>query len=341
MTYSETKTNAEDINGFVVIDKPKGPTSHQIDHWVREILGVSRVGHIGTLDPNASGVLVMAIGRSTKLIDIAHEEPKEYTGVMRLYADVEEERLRDVFREYTTEIYQIPPMRSAVARILRKRRIYSLELLEKKERLVLFNVRCDSGTYIRTLCTDIGYTLGPGAQMADLRRTSTGPFNEERMVTLQDLSDAVYLKKEGDDRLFRKILLSPDFMFKDYSKIVVKKSSLGTIAHGSDLFPGGIKAVVGSPIRGERVCVVSEDNELVGTGKMLVSFEDIGDLKVVDFDRIMLELPEPKKKPEEKKPEKERIREFKPSRPEKRPDRKKVEKRRRNDRKGQRRPSRR
>lgn len=339
MTYSQGRTDVEELDGFIIIDKPKGPTSHQIDYWVRQILGVSKVGHIGTLDPNATGVLVMAIGRSTKLIDIAHEEPKEYVGVMRLYADVEEEKVREVFKEYTTEIYQIPPMRAAVARILRKRRIYELELIEMRGRLVLFRVRCDSGTYIRTLCTDMGYTLGTGAQMADLRRTSTGPFTEERMVTLQELSDAVYLKKSGDDKMFRRMLLSPDSLFKNYSKIVAKKSSLDTIAHGSDLFPGGIKAIIGSPVRGERVCVVSEDNELVGTGKMLVSLEDIGDLKVVDFDRIVIEPSKPVKKPievkKEHKPKKKR--EFKEERPQKHRDKKKYGGKKRSNKKRRRR----
>jgi len=81
-----SNSTPEEINGFIVIDKPKGPTSHQIDAWVREITGEKRVGHIGTLDPNVSGVLVMALGKATKLIDIVHERSKEYISVMRLYS---------------------------------------------------------------------------------------------------------------------------------------------------------------------------------------------------------------------------------------------------------------
>lgn len=308
MTNSLTETGAEELDGFVIIDKPKGPTSHQVDYWIREILGVERVGHIGTLDPNVSGVLVMAIGKATKLIDVAHESPKEYVGVMRVYADVTEDQVRETFREFTTEIYQIPPMRSAVARSLRKRRIHSLELLEMEGRLILFKVKSDSGTYIRTLCTDIGYAMGPGAQMSELRRISTGPFREEGTCTLQDLKDAVKLKKDGNERLFRKIFLMPDFLFRDYPKVVVKASAIENIAHGSDLFPGGIVAVIGNPLRGDRVCVVTEQNELVGTGIMLVSADNISDLKVVDFDRVFVEpkikrkTAKEAKKPEEKPP---------------------------------------
>lgn len=306
MTKSPTETSAEELDGFIIIDKPKGPTSHQVDYWVREILGIERVGHIGTLDPNVSGVLVMAIGKATKLIEIAHESPKEYIGVMRVYSDISEERVNSVFKEFTTEIYQIPPMRSAVARALRTRRIHSLELLEMKGRLILFKVKSDSGTYIRTLCTDMGYAMGPGAQMSELRRVSTGPFKEEGKCTLQDLKDAVKLKKEGNDRLFKKLFLTPDYLFKDYAKVVVKASAIENIAHGADLFPGGIVAIIGNPLRGDRVSVMSEKNELVGTGIMLVSADSVGDLKVVDFDRVFVE-PKIKKKPaKEEKPPKEK-----------------------------------
>ena len=300
-----------EIDGFVVIDKPKGPTSHQVDYWVRQILGMEKVGHIGTLDPGVTGVLVMALGKATKLIDIAHEQQKEYVAVMRLYADVPQEKIEEVFREYETEIYQIPPMRSAVLRALRKRRIYSLKIMEARDRLILFRVTCDSGTYIRTLCTDMGLSLGCGAQMAELRRTRTGIFNEDNMVTLQDLGDAYKMSTEGSPERLQKMVYSMDYLFRDHPKVIVKKSSLSTISRGSDLFPGGIKAVIGQPSRGARVAVISETNELVGTGKMLVNYNEILDLKVVDFDRILIENPDQKRTQKKEKPESER-RERKP-----------------------------
>lgn len=303
MSTQELKSSSE-LDGFIVIDKPKGPTSHQVDYWVRQILGIEKVGHIGTLDPGVTGVLVMAIGKATKLIDIAHEQRKEYVCVMRLYADVPEESLREAFREYEAEVYQIPPMRAAVARTLRKRTIYRLEIMETSGRLVLFRVVCDSGTYIRTLCTDIGYTLGVGAQMAELRRTRTGLFQESDLVTLQELTDAKKLSDDGKPEKLVKLMHSMDYLFRDHSKIIVKKSSLANISRGSDLFPGGIRAVIGTPAKGERVAVLSESNELVGTGIMLVNFDEIRDLKVVDFDRVLLENPgQLKQKPREIKKE--------------------------------------
>jgi tRNA pseudouridine55 synthase/H/ACA ribonucleoprotein complex subunit 4 len=290
MNAQESKKSIE-LDGFIVIDKPKGPTSHQVDYWVRQILGIEKVGHIGTLDPGVTGVLVMALGKATKLIDIAHEQKKEYVGVMRLYGDVPEESIRKAFHEYEGEIYQIPPMRSAVARTLRKRTIYELKILEISGRLVLFRVVCDSGTYIRTLCTDLGYTLGVGAQMAELRRTKTGLFQESDMVTLQQITDAKKLADENSPEKLAKIMFSMDYLFRDYPKIIVKKSTLANISRGSDLFPGGIRMIIGTPIKGERVAVLSENNELVGTGIMMVNYNEILDLKVVDFDRVLLENP--------------------------------------------------
>ena len=280
-------------DSFIVIDKPKGPTSHQVDYWVREITGIQRVGHVGTLDPGVTGVLVMATGKAVKLIDIIHEQPKEYVCVMRLYHEVTDERLSDVFQEFTGRIYQIPPMRSAVARTLREREIYKIEIMERADKLVLFRVRCQSGTYIRTLCTDIGYALGVGAQMAELRRTSTGIFTEDMgMMTLQDLKDTVQMINDGGDPQAIKGLFPVDYPLKDLPKIVVKTSSLKNISMGSDLFPGGIRAVLGNPHKGDRVGVYSDKNELVGTGIMLVDHDRISDLKVVDFDRIMIPAPE-------------------------------------------------
>ena len=292
MTVSGLNTSDLLKDCFIAIDKPKGPTSHQVDYWVRQITGVDKVGHVGTLDPNASGLLVMALGRAVKLIDIAHEYPKEYLTVMRLYGDTGDDNLLSLFREFTGEIYQLPPMKSAVARTLRIRKIYDLKLMERENRLVLFNVKCESGTYIRTLCTDMGYALGFGAQMAELRRTVTGPFDESMMHTLQDLSDAVQMAASGNTSKLGQMVIPMIQLFRNDPKIVVKRTAITNIAHGSDLFPGGIRAVIGKPMKGDRVAVVTEDNQLIGTGHMLVNHDDILDLKVVDFDRILLDNPD-------------------------------------------------
>lgn len=282
----------DDEGGFVVIDKPKGPTSHQIDYWVREITGIKKVGHVGTLDPQATGVLVMALGKSTRLIDVAHEQPKEYVGIMKLHGEVERDRLEEAFKEFTGEIIQLPPMRSAVARRLRTRRVYEIELIEVVERNVLFRVKCESGTYIRTLCVDIGYVLGTGANMIELRRTRSGVFTEDQCVSLQDLSDAIELSKAGKENTLKSMFHDATYLFRENAKIVVKDSSIQNISRGSDLYPGGIRKIIGEPMKGDRVMVSSESGKFLGTGTMLANFMDISDLKIVDFDRIMVD-PDP------------------------------------------------
>ncbi|SMD30442.1 RNA-guided pseudouridylation complex pseudouridine synthase subunit Cbf5 [Picrophilus oshimae] len=277
------------LNGFIVVDKPKGPTSHQIDSWIRDITGEPRVGHIGTLDPGVSGVLVMALGKATKLIDIVHRESKEYVSVLRTYDKYDYDSIKSVFKEFTGKIYQIPPVRSAVSRELRIREIYNLELLEMDEKLVLFKVCCESGTYIRTLCTDIGYVLGSGGQMAELRRTRTGPFDESMCHTLQEVSDAFKLKSMGNEKLFKNIFIPMDFIFIKYPKVIVKETALKNIAHGSDIYPAGIHAITGSPKKGDVVAVYTEKNELIATGTMMVNADEIYDLKVIDIDNVLIE----------------------------------------------------
>jgi predicted rRNA pseudouridine synthase len=274
-----------EISGFIVIDKPKGPTSHQVDAWVREITGEKRVGHIGTLDPNVSGVLVMALGKATKLIDMVHEKPKEYISVMRLYSDAGNDVINKVFKEFTGKIYQLPPVRSAVSRQVRERTIYSMDILEIINKLILFRVKCESGTYIRTLCTDMGYVIGTGAQMADLRRLSTGDFNESEIHTLQELSDSMVLKKHGNSSMFDKMLIPMDFVFSDAPKVIVKNTAIKNIMHGSDIYPNGIKAIVGNIHKGSRVAIYTENNELLAYGTMLV--DTLNDLKAVDLDGIL------------------------------------------------------
>jgi tRNA pseudouridine55 synthase/H/ACA ribonucleoprotein complex subunit 4 len=282
--YNSSSDN-RGINGFIVIDKPKGPTSHQVDAWVREITGEKRVGHIGTLDPNVSGVLVMALGKATKLIDIVHEKPKEYISVMRLYSQADLETIMKVFKEFTGRIYQLPPVRSAVSRQLRERTIYGMDVMEIDDKLILFKVRCESGTYIRTLCTDMGYVIGTGAQMADLRRLSTGDFNESQIHTLQELSDSMVLKKHGDGSKFDKILIPIDFVFAGTPKVIVKNTAIKNIMTGSDIYPAGIKAIVGDIHKGNRVAIYTDNNDLLAYGTMLV--DKLNDLKAVDLDGIL------------------------------------------------------
>ncbi len=194
--------------GVIVLDKMQGPTSHQATAWVRDVLQVDRIGHGGTLDPNVSGVLPIALGRATRLTDLVLRSDKEYVCHMKLHRDRPEAKVREVIGTFVGDIYQIPPVRAAVKRQMRVRKVRSIDILEVGGREVLFRVDCDAGTYIRTLCVDIGEALGVGANMEALRRTRSGSMVEDQAVTLQDLTDAVVRWKEGDPTWLRSMLIS-------------------------------------------------------------------------------------------------------------------------------------
>lgn len=246
-----------------MIDKPRGPTSHQVSAWVKEILGISKAGHVGTLDPNVTGVLPVGLEKATRLADFLHEQGKEYVSLMLLHKQTERERVEDVMKEFTGEIFQFPPLRSAVARNLRKRFIHSLKLMEMKDRHVLFRADVESGVYIRTLCRDMGDALLVGANMVELRRTRSGPLDESNLSTLQKLKDAFTFYKEGDEKLLSSMLIDPEQVTKDYPRVILKESAIDAMAHGARVFRKGI---IEDLAEGKTVRIMSPKGELLGMG---------------------------------------------------------------------------
>jgi len=138
--------------GIVNINKPSGPTSHQVSDIVKKILNIKKAGHSGTLDPRVTGSLPIALAKATKVVQTLLIAGKEYVCVMHLHQKVEEDKIREVINEFIGEIEQLPPIKSAVKRQLRKRNIYYLKVLEIDGQDVLFRVGCQAGTYIRKLC---------------------------------------------------------------------------------------------------------------------------------------------------------------------------------------------
>src|SRR3989338_7818960 len=164
------RTADELINyGIVNIDKPKGPTSHQTSDYVKKILHLSKAGHSGTLDPGVTGVQPVALGKATRITQFLLTAAKEYVCLMHLHKEVPESSLRTTIQRFVGKIQQRPPVKSAVKRVERTREIYQFEILEIKEKDVLFRVQCQAGTYIRVLCHQIGKELKVGAHMAELR----------------------------------------------------------------------------------------------------------------------------------------------------------------------------
>lgn len=260
--------------GFIYINKPRGPTSHQVAVWVKDILGISKAGYSGTLDPHVTGVLPIALADSTKVIKVLNAD-KEYVGIMRLHDDVGADDILKVFAEFTGPIYQRPPVKSAVKRQLRVRTIRSLECIEIDKRKVLFKVRCEAGTYIRKLCHDIGLVLGCGAHMHELRRTKVADITEDDCITLHNLKDAFEYYKGGDEKRLIDCLIPVEDAVSSLAKIWMKDAAVDAICHGAALNAPGVAKIEANIKAGDKVALLSLKGELVSVAKCLKDSTDI------------------------------------------------------------------
>jgi H/ACA ribonucleoprotein complex subunit 4 len=252
--------------GIINMDKPQGPTSHQATAWVRDILHVEKIGHGGTLDPKVSGVLPIATGRAVRALNLVLRSDKEYVCLMRLHRDRKEEDVRRVMDTFVGRIYQTPPVRSAVKRQMRVRTVHHLRILEIGGRDVLFRVSCDAGTYIRTLCVDIGDALGVGASMEDLRRIRSGDMTEDSAITLQDIKDAYVEWKAGNEDWLRSIVLPFELLFDPLPKLVLKDSAVDAICHGADLAVVGVAQADEAIAKDSVVAMFTSKGEAVAVG---------------------------------------------------------------------------
>ncbi len=189
-----------------------------------------------------TGILPIALGNATKVIGALLTAGKEYITVMYLHDTFDLQKIQNVLKLFTCEIFQRPPIKSSVARRLRTRHIYYTQYMEMQDQYVLFRVGCEAGTYIRKLCFDIGEALLSGAQMAELRRTRTGSFCEdESLCTIQDLHDAYTLWVEDKDEWYLRSLISPmEKAVSHWKKIYIRDSAVDAIAHGASLAVAGV-----------------------------------------------------------------------------------------------------
>jgi len=216
---------------FIFVDKPPNMLSHEMTSWVGRIIGASKAGHIGTLDPKVTGVMIVGLGKATRLIQFFSNIRKEYVAVIDWQKEVDEAFVLDKFSKFKGRISQMPPEQSAVARRLRERNVYSLELVEHNGRFSIFRTLVDAGTYIRTLCTDMG------GKMSDLRRVSAGPVTEKDCVIMQKVVDAAGLYKKGHPKQLDRMLVSVDKMIGLFGirKVTVEKASAIKLLDGSNI----------------------------------------------------------------------------------------------------------
>ena len=262
--------------GLILVDKPPGPTSHEVVAWAKRILELPKIGHSGTLDPQVSGVLPLGLGEGTKALGVLLLGPKEYVGLGRLHSLPSKEKLQQTLDLFKGEIYQKPPQRSAVLRQTRPRTIYELELLEQKERLILLRVMCEAGTYIRKLYYDIGEILGFGSSMIELRRSKVYQFSEEQLVTMHELTDAYYTWKEtGDSEKLRNIILPIEHTLSEIKSVVIRDSAIDSLCHGAQLAIPGILQISPGLKQNDLVAVYSQKGEIVALAEALLSEPEI------------------------------------------------------------------
>jgi H/ACA ribonucleoprotein complex subunit 4 len=260
------------------LDKPAGPTSHEVAAWTKKILKVSSIGHGGTLDPNVTGVLPITLEDSTKVVQALLYSGKEYICVMKLHGEVPIENVRKVLAEFEDEIYQRPPLRASVKRQLRTRRIYYLDFIEAEARNVLFKVGSEGGTYIRKLCYDIGEVLGVGAHMQELRRTRAGPFAEdsETFVTLHQVANwFADWQKSKNDAFLRKFIQPMESALALLPKVVVRDSAVDALCHGANLTAPGVVSVESGVVKDSVIALMTLKGEAVALAQSAASSEEM------------------------------------------------------------------
>lgn len=248
------------MNGIIIIDKPLGRTSHDMIYEMRKLTGIKKIGHTGTLDPEATGVLPVCIGSATRVADMLTLSDKRYRAelILGMTTDTQdadgeviteckvecsEDEIRSAIMSFVGEIEQIPPMYSAIKQngkklydlarkgieVERKPRrvtINSIDILKIDGERVTIDVSCSKGTYIRTLCYDIGIKLHVGAYMNTLRRTKTGPFTENDSHTLSEI------KSQKASGKLEEFIIPVDRMFEHYPKIQLNSKQVKSVING-------------------------------------------------------------------------------------------------------------
>ncbi len=284
------------MNGIIVINKPKDYTSFDVVAVMRRLLGEKKIGHTGTLDPMATGVLPILVGRATKLQSFILEADKEYIATFQLgvttdtlditgkvlssvTSQVKALELEDVLASFRGKIKQIPPMYSAVQK--NGVRLYDLARkgieVEREDREVTINelrllsfdeasqsgtflVNCSKGTYVRTLCDDIGKKLGCGAVLTDLQRTKTCDFDIKNSITLDEARELA-----ANGKLMER-LLPCDVVLKQYKEIMLSDAQVNRFKNGGKLNLDRI-ANLGRLEKEEFVRIYSRDDKFIGLGK--------------------------------------------------------------------------
>ncbi len=263
--YDKRSTSDLLDNGIILLDKPPGPTSHEVVAWTKRMLDLPKIGHSGTLDPQVSGVLPLGLGNATKALGVLLFGTKEYVGIGRFHTVPSLKTIEYLKNTFTGPIYQKPPQRSSVLRRTRIRTITEIEIMEQKDSLVLMRTVCEAGTYIRKLIYDMGEIMGSGASMIELRRTRVAQFEEKMgLVTMHTLADAYAVWKEsGNDSKLRRYVHPVEVALSEIKSTVIRDSAVDALCHGAQLAIPGILQISHDLKKGDFVAVYTQKGEAV------------------------------------------------------------------------------
>ncbi|OGO79170.1 MAG: tRNA pseudouridine(55) synthase TruB [Clostridiales bacterium GWB2_37_7] len=303
------------MNGIINVLKPPGMTSHDIIYFVRKKLKMKKVGHTGTLDPEAAGVLPVCVGKATKAVQYITDKKKKYRTTIKFgiqtetydkygaiveSVDVESidmNKLQEVLQDFRGVIKQLPPIYSAIKLAGKKLyqyalegeaveiqerevEVYSIEVVDynKKDEVVL-DIECSKGTYIRSICFDIGKKMGCGAAMWQLVRLASTPFNIENSYTLEEI------EKAATELTIDKMLISVDIIFKELPIIEIKTTAHSAAINGGPIYGKGILQDV-ELFEAETEVRIVCDNEFLGLGIIKYSSEE--DRKYIKIDKMFI-----------------------------------------------------
>ncbi|ELY94984.1 H/ACA RNA-protein complex component Cbf5p [Natrialba hulunbeirensis JCM 10989] len=304
--------------GVVNLDKPPGPSSHQVSGWLRDAVvdalaeadsdgdgdsdsnsdsdsdddttpTIDQAAHAGTLDPKVTGCLPTMLGDATRLAQVFLEGHKEYVAVLECHGSIPADAASTV-AEFEGPIYQKPPRKSAVSRRLRVREMYDLEVLEAGDRQLLLRIRCESGTYVRKLCHDLGLALGTGGHMGHLRRTATSPFDDTDLYTATEFLDALSFWLEDDDpSLLYDIVEPAERILEDVPRVIIDSTAAREVATGAPVYAPGVQEVDAETVleRGDLVACYTQVGSAVCLGE-LVGDPDAESGVVVDLERVLV-----------------------------------------------------
>ncbi|XP_053676680.1 H/ACA ribonucleoprotein complex subunit 4 [Anopheles nili] len=262
--------------GFINLDKPSNPSSHEVVAWIKRILKVNKTGHSGTLDPKVTGCLIVCIDRATRLVKSQQSAGKEYVAVFKLHSAVEKvAKVTQGLEKLRGALFQRPPLISAVKRQLRVRTVYDSKLLDYNDQrnMGVFWVSCEAGSYIRTMCVHLGLVLGVGGQMLELRRVRSGIQSEkDGMVTMHDVLDAQYLyENHKDESMLRRVIKPLEGLLVGHKRIIMKDSSVNAVCYGAKiLLPGVLRYEDGIELDQE-IVIVTTKGEAIALGIALMT----------------------------------------------------------------------